>query len=87
MKVGDKVRVNVPASDGSFPITGKFNGRVFTVSRRKLLRNSAYYELKGLNSKEGIPYSFCNIHLELLKNSTTGDSDENEQSGKVDKES
>ena len=38
----------------------QYNGKIYEVSRVVKFKNSAYFfELKGCESKHGIPYAFC----------------------------
>ena len=65
--VGRRVIVNIPigASPGCVAMR-KLNGTERVVSFRKWHKNGVYYELAGVRSSEGIPFSFLGEWLEEI---------------------
>ena len=62
ISVGDKVllQMGIDAKRHSVPGLLRWNGLAFYVSKMKCIdlhRGFVYYELKGCNSRHGIPYS------------------------------
>ena len=71
-EVGNKVRVNLNASEQIHSIqeVWKFQGVETTIKRRKILAyghrglsRGTYYQLEGVNSKMGLPFSFLEDQL------------------------
>lgn len=74
-EVGNKVRINLNAGEQIHSIqeVWSFQGHEARISRRKIiaygragLQRGTYYELEGVNSKMGVPFSFLEDQLVLL---------------------
>lgn len=71
-EVGDKVRVNLNSGEQIHSIqeVWNFQGKETTVVRRKILAygnrgmsRGTYYQLDGVNSEKGLPFSFLEDQL------------------------
>lgn len=67
-RLGDRVKLDIPFTDraGSNEIK-RFNGNNFEVSKVTRLKLGYVYELKGVKSKMGIPFSFVSDWLVPLE--------------------
>lgn len=74
-EVGNKVRIKLDPNEQIHSIqeVWKFQGTESKISRRKIiaygrasLARGTYYELEGVNSKMGVPFSFLEDQLVLL---------------------
>ena len=59
LKIGEKVTLAIPFTDrsGSQELAA-FNGHTFEVSSARSTKLGYIYELKGVKSKMGVPFSF-----------------------------
>ena len=64
LRLGERVKLNIPFTDrsGSRELT-EFNGRTFEVSAVRSVKLGYIYELKGVKSKMGVPFSFVSDWL------------------------
>ena len=58
---GTRVLLLIPknAKTGSIVLEKKYNNKTYSVSKVHHTKIGTYYELEGLKSKHGIPYSFA----------------------------
>lgn len=64
LRIGDKVKVSVP-DDKTAETVRKFNGEVSVIRKASGWKNGQiYYELYGMESEQGIPYSFLGTWLQ-----------------------
>jgi hypothetical protein len=74
-EVGNKVRVNLDPNEQIHSAQEVWNhqGKEARISRRKIiaygargLQRATYYELEGINSRMGVPFSFMEEQLTLI---------------------
>ena len=68
LKIGDIVKIRVPDGDNTGNAVRKYNGETTYISGSSGYKNGQiYYELQGVKSDAGIPYSFVEDWLQPVE--------------------